>query len=206
MAINYIEVCGGIASGKTTYASLFQNATIIPVFEDFKKSPFWKEFYTNPGKYIFETEISFILLHYHQIKKVIEQNQANVICDFSFLGDLAYAKIGLYGSQLNAFECVLSEIRNELPSPDLYIYLDCDAKTQLNRIQSRKRPEESQINIEFLDSLNKALKREVDKIENKKVLTINSVEKDFANNKSVQSEMISLINDFLPFSDRVTKP
>ena len=58
-----VEVCGGIASGKTTFASLMTRIGIdlIPIFEDFKKSPFWEAFYRNPGKYIFETEISFIL-------------------------------------------------------------------------------------------------------------------------------------------------
>ena len=66
-----VEVCGGIASGKTTFAALMTNIGLIPVLEDFKKSPFWEAFYRNPGEYIFETEISFILLHYHQIKKAL---------------------------------------------------------------------------------------------------------------------------------------
>ena len=193
-----IEICGGIASGKTTLASLFCQQYLMTIFEDFKKSPFWEAFYTNPGNYIFETEISFILLHYHQIKKAFEKNPTNIICDFSFLLDLAYAKIGLSGSQLKTFECVLNEIRNELPNPDLYIYLECDAETQLKRIRSRKRPEENLINIEFLESLNDALKSEIDKIEETKVITINSAEKDFAHIESVQSEMIDYIKDALP--------
>lgn len=82
----YIEVCGGIASGKTTFASLMKNIGLNPVFEDFKKSPFWEAFYRNPGKYIFETEVSFILSHYHQIKKTLESSKNNkLIYDFSFL-------------------------------------------------------------------------------------------------------------------------
>ena len=192
-----IQICGGIAAGKTTLASLFLNQA-TQVFEDFKRSPFWEAFYLYPGKYIFETEISFILLHYHQIKKAIEHEQLNLICDFSFLLDLAYAKIGLSGSQLKAFEGVLNEIRNELPAPDLYIYLDCDAKTQLDRIRSRQRPEESLITIDFLESLNAALKFEIDKVDAIKVITINSAERDFAHIESVQLEMIDLVKSALP--------
>jgi deoxyguanosine kinase len=193
-----IDICGGIAAGKTSFALLFENYPIKPIYEDFKKSPFWEAFYFNPGKYIFETEISFILLHYHQIKKATEQDHTNLICDFSFLLDLAYAKIGLSGSQLNAFECVLNEIQNELPQPDFYIYLECDAETQLNRIQRRKRPEEGLITVDFLESLNNALRCEIDRIDKAKVITINSAEKDFANIKSVQYEMIDLIKEKLP--------
>ena len=187
----------GTQTGKTTFAALFENFAINVAYEDFKKSPFWQAFYLNPGKYIFETEISFALLHYHQIKKAIEQNHAKIICDFSFLLDLAYAKIGLFGSKLKTFEAVLNEIQNELPRPDLYVYLQCDAETQLERIENRKRPEESLISIEFLQSLNSALKFEVDKIEKSKVITVNSTEKDFAHLASVQVEIVDLIKNTL---------
>jgi deoxyadenosine/deoxycytidine kinase len=192
-----IEVCGGIAAGKTTLVQLFKRNDLLAIFEDFKKSPFWQSFYLNPGKYIFETEISFALLHYHQIKNAIGEKQTDLICDFSFLLDLAYARIGLFGSQLKAFECVLDEIRNELPGPELYIYLDCNAETQLERIKSRKRPEESLITIDFLESLNKALRVEIDNVDPKRVITINSAEKDFANIETVQNETIKVIKDAL---------
>ena len=53
-----IEICGGIASGKTTLASLMKKLKVEVLFEDFKTNPFWKAFYVYPGKYIFETEIN----------------------------------------------------------------------------------------------------------------------------------------------------
>jgi deoxyadenosine/deoxycytidine kinase len=193
-----IEICGGIASGKTTFASLFNRQNLTPLFEDFKKSPFWKAFYRNPGKYIFETEISFILLHYHQIKNGLKSKQ-KMICDFSFLLDLAYAKIGLSRTKLKAFECVLNEIQKELPEPRLIAYLKCDAETELSRIRKRARSEESSINLEFLDSLNKALQKEVAKIQDqRKVIIIDSSQKDFANDESVKKEMMELIAKSLP--------
>lgn len=192
-----VEICGGIASGKTTLSYLLKSTYIYPLIEDFKKSPFWEAFYTNPGKYIFETEVSFILLHYHQIKKAIEQKHTNLVCDFSFLLDLAYAKIGLSGSKLKAFECVLNELCDDLPIPVLYIYLECNAETQLKRINRRKRPEESLITADFLKSLNDALNREVNKVDQAKVITINSDQMDFADSESVQSEIIALVNNSL---------
>ncbi|MCK5148949.1 deoxynucleoside kinase [bacterium] len=198
MGMVIIEICGGIASGKTTFASLFNQNTLTPLYEDFKKSPFWESFYCNPGKYIFETEISFILLHYHQIKLALESNKNNLICDFSFLLDLAYAKIGMTDSKLHAFECVLDEVKRELPTPDLIVYLDCDSQTELERVEKRARAEESSINLEFLDSLNKALAFEVKQIKTQvPVITVNSAEKDFANAESTKKEMVKLIYDIL---------
>jgi len=193
-----IEICGGIASGKTTFVSLFNQKKLTLLYEDFKKSPFWEAFYCNPGKHIFETEISFILLHYHQIKLALESNKNNLICDFSFLLDLAYAKIGMTGSKLNAFECVLEEIKRELLTPEVIVYLDCDSQTELNRIKRRGRTEESSINLDFLNFLNQALALEVEKIKSQvPIITVNSSEKDFANDEHIKKEMAKLIDDFL---------
>ena len=65
-----IEICGGIASGKTSLAKLLEEHTIgTVIYEDFKVNPFWEAFYNNPGEYIFETELTFTLQHYHEIKK-----------------------------------------------------------------------------------------------------------------------------------------
>lgn len=192
-----IEICGGIASGKTTFASLFDQNNLTPLYEDFKKSPFWEAFYCNPGKYIFETELSFVLLHYHQIKQALDTDK-KMICDFSSLLDLAYAKIGLIGTKLKAFECVLGEIRKELPTPNLIVHLQCDAETELERIRARARKEEELINLEFLDSLNKAVEKEVENIKNTiPVVTVDSSIKDFANVESIKEEMVKLVSDFL---------
>jgi deoxyguanosine kinase len=195
--IVYIEVCGGIASGKTTLASLMEKTSLSITYEDFKKNPFWEAFYRNPGKYIFETEITFLLQHYHQIKDGIESGK-KFICDFSFLLDLAYAKIGLTGTKLRAFECVYDEIRNEVAPPRLIVYLKCNAETELKRIRERDRAEESLINLEFIDSLNKALHKEVEKIQGTiPVIILDSAEKDFANVERVKDEMVNLIDNFL---------
>lgn len=192
-----IEICGGIASGKTTFASLFNQSNLTPLFEDFKKSPFWEAFYRNPGKYIFETELSFVLLHYHQIKKVLKADKS-LICDFSFLLDLGYAKMGLDGTKLEAFESILGEIRKDLPTPNLILHLECDAQTELERIRARARKEEELINLEFLDSLNKAVDKEVENVQNSiPVITVDSSKNNFANVESTKEEMVQLVNGFL---------
>ncbi|MBW1783150.1 MAG: deoxynucleoside kinase [Deltaproteobacteria bacterium] len=193
-----IEVCGGIASGKTTFAGLMENLKLKILFEDFKKNPFWEAFYTNPGKYIFETEITFLLLHFHQIKKDLESQNKIGVCDFSFLLDLSYAKVGLTGSKLEAFEKVYSEITMELGPPSLIIYLKCDAETELRRIRGRGRAEENMITLKFLESLNLALEKEIEKHQaDSMIMTIDSSIRDFANDKSVQDEMRKLISDHL---------
>jgi deoxyguanosine kinase len=188
-----VEICGGIASGKTTLAGLISNLNLQPVFENFKTNPFWKEFFSAPGKFAFETEISFMLQHYHEIKRNPMADTVSV-CDYSFILDIAYAEIGLEGSQLSAFQAVYDEIKRELSFPALLIHLRCDEKTELKRIRNRARQEENSITLEFLDSLNKAVERQVEKMAGQvKIVTIDSAAKNFVEDEAVKQEAIELV-------------
>ena len=193
-----IEICGGIASGKTTFATLMDRSILRVIREHFKKNPFWKAFYTNPGKYIFETEITFMLLHYNQIKRQMERSNKIAVCDFSFFLDLAYARIGLNASRLEAFEIVCSEVYKEIGPPSLLVHLKCDANTELARIKRRKRPEESLIDLDFLDRLNKAVEKEVSMLQrNCPIAIIDSSVKNFADDEPTKEEMRALIKGYI---------
>ena len=188
-----IEVCGGIASGKTTFANLMSLKGFNPIMENFQINPFLAAWYQDHAKYVFETEISFILQHYHQIKKEQIESKIN-ICDFSFLIDLAYAEIGLHGSKLDAFRIIHEEIKRDLPLPALLIHLNCDAETELKRIRARAREIEESINLDFLDTLNKAVGQQVRKVQgNIRIITINSAIKNFADDEKTKEEISNYI-------------
>ena len=189
-----IEICGGIGAGKSTLANLINHNEITAVLENFKANPFWEPFYSNPSKYIFETEVTFLLQHYHAIKVASEQID-NFICDFSFYQDLAYAKMGLENAQLKIFNEIFTEGLNDVGQPDLLICLQCDSTTLKNRIDSRGRKEEQSINYMFLDSLNKYIYEDVSNFPSSKVLYINSKENNFASDSSTQRKIVNLIKD-----------
>jgi deoxyguanosine kinase len=190
------EVCGGIASGKTTFAKLTRSIGLEPIFEHFKTNPFWQAFYSDPVKYAFETEITFLLQHYHQIKKGQLIEGKSICCDFSFFLDIAYAEIGLEGPKLKAFLTVYNEIKRDLAPLTLLIYLKCDAKTELERIRNRGRSVENSITIEFLEALNSALDRQVTSIKDRlPVVVIDSALKDFAHDESIKIEAMDTVKN-----------
>jgi deoxyadenosine/deoxycytidine kinase len=192
-----IEICGGIASGKTTFASLLSRNGFDPIYENFKANPFWEAFYTVPVKYNFETEICFMLQHYHELKRK-GFNGKKIACDYSFLLDMAYAEMGLKGSQLDAFKVICEQILKELPKPTLIVYLQCDASIELERIRKRARAVEDNITFEFLDGLNKAVACQVARFKNKfKIITIDSADKNFADDDIIKNEMLLLVAEKL---------
>lgn len=186
-----IEICGGIASGKTTLARVLQQAGCNATFEDFKNNPFWKLFYFDPGQFAFETEITFLLQHFNQIRIAGDLNEP-LVCDFSLLLDLGYADINLDGSRYAAFSTVLEEVRRTLPEPALVVHLICSAEEELKRIRARKRAEENRIEIKFLEALNAAVTRRVSET-TISVCEINSEQTNFASDDATQKRVAEKI-------------
>ena len=81
--VKRVEICGGIAAGKTTLARLLRSKILTPIYEDFKKNPFYDAFYEDPRRYAFETELTFLLQHYHQQKAMASKNR-DFCADFSW--------------------------------------------------------------------------------------------------------------------------
>ena len=191
----YIEVCGGIASGKTTFASLFESTNLGVFLEKFQSNPFWKSFYEDPVAFSFETEITFLLQHYHQIKIGFKES-STFICDFSLFLDLAYADVTLSSRKHDIFQDVYQEILRELFFPNLLIFLDCTAEIQLERIISRARKPEASITLEYLNAVNEALVKRITEFSKKsQVLIIDSGREDFASDEIIQKELVKLVLD-----------
>lgn len=194
---NRVEICGGIASGKTTFVQLLSSIGFDCIYESFATNPFWDAFYSDPISYTFETEVTFTLQHYHQIKKLINSGKP-IVCDYSFLLDIAYAEMGLKGSQLAAFNTVFEEIKKELLPPALIIHLQCDPEIELARIRARGREVEKNITVEFLRSLNGAVAEQIDKAKSYlPILTIDSGLNNFADDECVKNHMLQLVTDAL---------
>jgi deoxyguanosine kinase len=193
-----IEICGGIASGKTTFATLLKHAGIDATLENFQTNPFWEAFYQDPVRHAFETEVTFLLQHYHQIK--VNGATAKVFaCDFSLLLDRAYANVTLHGSKRQTFLAVYKEAVRDLGLPDVLVHLQCGAAAELQRIRKRGRAVEESITLEYLDKLNDSVAQQVSLVgKQTQVLTIDSEHKNFADDRKVQQDLINEVLRTLP--------
>lgn len=190
-----IEICGGVASGKTTLARLLARRRFTPVLERFRDNPFYGAFYSDPAAHAFETEITFLLQHYHQIK-IESKRSARICCDFSLVLDLAYAHVTLSRSKLSRFRDLEKFVAAQLPRGDLLIYLVCNANTELMRIRQRGRVVESRITLDYLRALDKSLRARVEAVTpSVRVLSINSSERDFAHSESTRRQVLVEIAD-----------
>jgi deoxyadenosine/deoxycytidine kinase len=196
----FIHVCGGIASGKTTLSQLLGRLEFGQELEDFQSNPFWAAFYKDPAWHSFETEITFLLQHFHQTK-VASSKKCSFVSDYSLFLDLAYADVTLSGKKKELFLALYNQLLEELPTPSLLLYLRCSPDTQLERIRKRGRDVENAITIDYLTSLNQALEHRIASLQDVNLIVIDSDKKDFKDNLDVQVEVLDAIQEALKNQD-----
>lgn len=176
----FVEVCGPIASGKTTFVRAFSAHGGVPVHERYQENPFLVSFYSDPARFSLETELCFLLIHYHQIKVGSADLVRPLLCDFSITLDRAYADVTLSVSRNKLFRSVADELAVELRPPRLLVQLNCHEEVLLDRIHKRGRASEQGISIGYLESLSEALDRRVTEVSKSvPVIRIDSHEHDF---------------------------
>ena len=184
--ITRIEICGGIASGKTTLAKLLQGADLVSVLEDFRMNPFYRAFYRDPVGTAFETELTFLLQHYHLEKSAV-LNKNPFCADFSTVLDRAYGSVTLTSDKLRLFLLIHKHIESELPSRSLLIHLRCPPEVELQRIRRRRRRAERTISLAYLSKINDALDARTKSLSrSENVLVIDSDAGDFAHESRAQ--------------------
>jgi len=188
-----IEICGNIASGKTTLAHLLSQVGFDGVFEQFQSNPFWRDFYKDQANYSFETELSFHLQHYHDIKINAEADK-KLVCDYSLFLDRAYADVTLAGNKRKIFSSVADEVESELGVPEIIVYLHCPNEILLSRIIERGRSVEAGITIEYLQQLSKSIAARMDMISKfTSVINIDSNKINFVDTKEGETEVLEAL-------------
>jgi deoxyguanosine kinase len=159
----YIAIEGVIGVGKTTLARLlqpaFQSALLLEVFEE---NPFLSDFYSDRQRYAFQTQVFFLLSRYQQQRRAVQEalaNGKNLISDYSFEKDALFASINLQGDELAMYDRVHEALAEKIPLPDLIVYLRASTDVLMQRIASRDRPYERNMERAYIEQLNMAYEK-----------------------------------------------
>jgi len=156
----YIAIEGVIGVGKTTLARLlqpaFQSALVLEVFEE---NPFLSDFYSDRQRYAFQTQIFFLLSRYYQqrrsVPEILKRGEP-LITDYTFAKDALFARINLTGDELEMYYRVHDALAEKIPLPDLIVYMRAEIDVLMQRIASRDRPYERNMERDYIADLNRA--------------------------------------------------
>ena len=182
----YIAIEGVIGVGKTTLARLLQSSFDAELLlEIFEENPFLSDFYADRERYAFQTQIFFLLSRYHQQRKGVRdalENNPWLISDYTFEKDRLFAEVNLDGDELEMYFKVHEALAEKITKPDLTVYLRADTDVLMQRIAQRDRPYERQMEVDYIDTLNKTYDARFTIKTKNPVLTINTNQLDFVRN------------------------
>ena len=156
----YIAIEGAIGVGKTTLARLLRPMLEAEILlEIFEENPFLSDFYADRARYAFQTQIFFLLSRYHQQRSTVPDLLAagkSLLTDYTFAKDALFARINLKGDELEMYYKVHEALGEKIPKPDLIVYLRADTDALMQRIASRDRPYERNMERDYIAVLNRA--------------------------------------------------
>ena len=156
----YIAIEGVIGVGKTTLARLLQSTFDADLLlEVFEENPFLSDFYADRERYAFQTQIFFLLSRYHQQRRAVPailDSGKTLISDYTFAKDSLFARINLKGDELDMYFRVHEALAEKIVLPDLLVYLRANTDVLMQRIATRDRSYERNMDRGYIEMLNQA--------------------------------------------------
>lgn len=192
--LKYICIEGNIGSGKTTLAKVLAkklNARFLP--EEFEDNPLLPLFYDNKKLFAFPLEYSFLVSRFKQLNETLRSEKKIIVSDYSLYKCLWFAKINLSKKDFTLFKKQFKLIADQLPKPDIIVYLNTNTKNLKQNIKKRGRKYEQSISDDYLNSISKQYDKGFAKINNIQTLhiTVN------AYHPKLEEVSVKTINNFI---------
>ena len=138
--LNYIAIEGPIGVGKTSLAKLLSKRLSAKlILEKFEDNPFLSEFYNDPARFAFQTQLFFLLQRYQQQHDIRQVDMFHnlLISDYMFIKDRLFASLNLDDKEMNLYDSIANIMERNIINPDLIIYLQADTSTLMKNMDKR---------------------------------------------------------------------
>ena len=165
------------------------------VLEDFEDNPFLPDFYNDPERFGFQTQLFFLLQRYRQQQDLrqVDMFQKLLITDYMFVKDRLFASLNLGDKEMHLYDTVASLLERNIIKPDLVIYLQADTDVLMKNIEKRGRSMERNVTWEYIDALNQVYTEYFFRYQDTPLVIINTNNIDFVENENDLKEVIDYI-------------
>lgn len=153
----YICIEGNIGAGKTTFCELLaEDMACKLVLEEFAENPFLPNFYKEPKRFAFPMELFLMAERFKQLQNNISHRDLfhdYIVSDYTFVKTLLFAKNNLPEDEYRVFHEMYKVLSEQIPNPDLLIYIHRPIEVLKQQIKLRGRTYEQSIQDGYLIGL-----------------------------------------------------
>lgn len=195
----FISIAGNIGSGKSSLTQkIAEQFDFVPYFESVDDNPYLQDFYEDMKRWSFNLQVYF-LSHRFKTHKEILMNEKSVIQDRSIYEDVEIFAKNLHtmGNMSDRdyanYRQLFAEMTYFLKPPDLLVYLKADTKTLVKQIQKRGRVFEKDIDVAYLELLNRSYEEWISSYTLSPILIVPSDDLDFVQHAPDYDLIIDMI-------------
>ncbi len=188
----FIAVEGPLRVGKTSLADILAKRLGGIRLRDAEDNPFLETFYKGKPGAALAAQLYFLMARYQQLRSLDLAATANrvVISDYLFEKDKLFAYLNLNDSELGLYNQYYAIFAEQVPIPDLVIYLQAKPETLRKRIARKNVPFEHQLSDDYLGAVVKAYEHFFFHYKSTDLLVIETSEIDFIDRNEDLQELL----------------
>ncbi|RXJ04039.1 deoxynucleoside kinase [Anaerobacillus alkaliphilus] len=207
--VPFIAVEGPIGVGKSSLAREISNYYQYTLLNEIvEENPFLGNFYKDIDEWSFQTEMFFLCNRYKQLEDIKKYHLAQgqpAVADYHIFKNQIFAERTLQSQQYEKYKKIYYILTENMPEPNLIIYLRASLDTLLERISLRGRDIEKNIDPAYLFQLSSDYDKFMEKFSkdhpNVPVITFDGDKIDFVKNKQHLKTIFSEIDQHLCVSN-----
>ncbi|MFB6730597.1 deoxynucleoside kinase [Bacillus mobilis] len=203
--VPFITVEGPIGVGKTSLAKEISTHMQLHLLKEIvDENPFLGKFYEDIDEWSFQTEMFFLCNRYKQLEdiniKYLNQRKP-VVADYHIFKNLIFASRTLKDSQYDKYMQIYRILTQDMPVPNVIVYLTANLETLQARIAKRGREFEKNMDPNYLLQLTKDYETAMDTFKKDHpeipVLKFNGDDMDFVKNPDDLNVILSALRNTL---------
>ncbi len=207
----YIAVEGPIRVGKSTLAHIIAQELHGQLIREPENNAFLEAFYDGQSGAAFQAQFAFLIRRFEQLRALEVGPRSNkvVVADYIFEKDKVFACLNLSDAELDVYNRYYNFFRQQLPTPDLVIYLQAKPEVLKKRLRKKNSPGERAINDDYLEEVVKAYEHFFFHYSSSDLLIVDTSQIDFVERNEDLQELLGKLSQpvrgtqyFLPLGSK----
>lgn len=190
-AARYIAIEGPLRVGKSSLARALAERLRARTLLDGEDNPHLESFYKNTPGAAFRAQMHFLMARYKQLLQAgLDSSRTPVVADYLFEKDKLFAYLNLTDEEVSVYDGYYQWFKEQLPTPDLVIYLKASPEVLRERITRKNVAAEAKISSGYIQETVRAYEHFFQHFKAADVLVVDTTKVDFVQNPADLEELL----------------